>query len=1829
MTSEKKTNKFKTPWGILSGISLILCSFAVVAVVAVKVISYLMIKHSGGDDGLGNSWWITPLIILAVLLFIAFATCLVFYFLSKKKKDVEKPHSTIKRSVLVLVTSYVFTWFIVASVAGGVMNGYKQTINNALNLSGTREEILDSDEEIDSEYFKSSFVKSNNGDVSIVTDPNGYTHQEYDDQALRNATKALAEEVQREGSTLLWNNNYNGLPLGSGNKVSLFSHSSVDWLESGGGSGASQVNGNYTLYNVLTEVGLSINKTLWDYYNGLGSEYVRVGNVEMNEVPWNAVKSAAGGSFGSYGDAAIIVISRNTREASTGGNGGDATKSLADTPTGDYFDFSPEEEQLLNGVLELKENGTFKKVIVLLNTPTGVFMDTLVKNQSKIDACLWVGFTGYQGIKEVADLIVGNSYPTGHLPDTFLYNTSSAPSSVNVEAKLYTNAATAGLISKERQGAYLTYAENIYVGYKYFETRYEDTVYDRYNASSTEGVKNSTGAWKYNQEVAFPFGYGASYTTFEFSDYDVVKNADGDYDVTVTVTNTGDKPGKEVAQIYVQKPYTQYDKDYNIEQSSVNLAGYAKTNELQPGESQTLNITVRDDAFKTYDAYNKKTYIREKTNGDDAYYIALGSDSHDAINNILAAKGKTVANSDGVMDKDGNASFVKKFTFDEDDFSTYSISEQTGLPITNQFDDVDWNIYKNKSENNITYLSRKDWKNTYPKATVELSLTPGMVEDLAYEHDHPADPNDEMPTYGKYTPLTLSDLIGADYNDPRWDELLDYLTIDEQIKLLGNASFGTIALPKIGKTSDIASDGPLGLSRSMTYTPSVKTMSFPSTTLLAASFNDDLAYRFGELMGEDALHSGVTGLYAPGVNTHRSTYGARNWEYHSEDSFLAGIIAKQRVMGSQSKGCYVNLKHFALNDQESYRHGVNIWANEQSIREIYLNAYEYASTEGKATGFMSAFTRFGTKWSGAHKGLCTGVVRNEWGVKGFILSDSAWQSYMGVIDGVMAGNDCILYNVDLAMYDVAKTNATIAKAVRESTHRILYVIANSNAMNGISSNVRIYEVNEWWQILLTNVQTGILVAAIALAIITILTFIFYKPICKENKLNKERKEETTEANVPKEKQTTIKKLRSVFDKHKFKIFLLSSIGLTLIISTITGVAVMKDLFPNYDQTVSLREDIEGQPIIHKLEAEDANIDTTIVGLDTSTGISGIENDGSLTITFDFASDIETKAVLGLSFKKEEESAIVSQMYSFKFNGKTIASRKISATVPAKAEGDESDWIEVDLTRISLRKGLNSIQISKLEECPNYLDIDYAYLYVDANILFDTREKSLYRFDCNDGLDPFIEDHGGSVVDPDYTYYKEGAAGLYRYGGLNGAVMTSTVVVEEDAIAILHTIGDCRPGKTFSFASSGSNPYIASLSINGEENTYTPSTKSYPSLGWNVYSDYEIATIYLPQGENVIQFTIGGDNVNICGLVIASPVNVKLKNQAEDVPPVEPATRQKLEVEDAQIDTDISALGIGYENKTAAETNYPSGSGFIYNVNKAGSATITFHFNSSKATTALFGGCFGRREYERTINDMYNISVNGLPLDYGTITISTMKEGGVKYYDWHEEDISNISLNEGANTITLTKVPDSDKILNLDYIYLDTESEIEVIKSSDVTTYRFDTNMSANKANENNECNPFAAMNDGSHSDTDGNYLCEFVDSGIYRYGACNNAIFAFTLNLDKDDNVTIFLINDCRPAVNSTVGASMFSYIQQPQTNDRANPYIKSSTINGGENGVGIIPSTKSYASQGWNKFMDCELGIYTLKQGNNKITIEIGGDNINVCGVVVTSSANIKLGNH
>ena len=999
-----------------------------------------------------------------------------------------------KRSIWVLIAIYTAFWLAASIVAGFILDGYKNTINSTLNILDYRTETLDTGEKIDSEYYKSAYVKKDANGISLTeTDENGYEHQIYDDAALREASLAKADEVQREGATLLWNTS-NGLPLKSGNKVSLFSHSSVDYVYSGSGSANARTNGAPTMKTALEAAGLSVNPTLWDFYkSGDGSSYQRTDRRKINEVPWSKYSSTVTDSFSQYGDAAIVVLSRRLGEGSVASGGAlDATQTSADTASGDYFDMSSQEIKMLEEVIAAKKNRTFGKVIVLLNTPTALNFTDLMKYREDIDSCMWIGQGGWEGLNEVGRILAGTSVPSGHLPDTFAYSGMSAPAAVNSNYSYYTNANDVGLKNIGWQGTYLVYAENIYVGYKYYETRYEDAVLGQGKATSRPGAVNSSGDWVYGEEVAFPFGYSASYYgDFEYSNFSAERNSDGDYEVSVTVTNNGSRAGQDAVQVYVQKPYTDYDKRYGLEQASVNLAGYAKTGLIEPEDSETVKITVADDAFKTYDDENQKTYIREKTTGDEAYYITAASDAHAAVNNILAAKGKTPANTNGVMDAAGDASLTEKFTFTSDDFETYSVSESTGNPITNRFEDADWNKYENKTEATVTYLTRSDWEGTFPTTTPVLRMNKEMAADVGYDKEYPADPADEMPLYGQAHQFNLIDLKGLEYDHAAWETILNQLTLDEQIDLLAHASHGTPAIAHIAKPKETVEDCPMGVRKPYLTNSDGYTMSFPSNVLLAASYNNRLAREVGELMGEDMLHSGVTGQYGPSANLHRHTYGGRSFEYYSEDGYISGIMAKEQVVGMQSKGAYVNMKHFALNDQEDNRFGLCTFANEQSIREIYLEAFRPAVEDGGCTGMMSAFNRVGMLWSGAHRGLMTDVLRGEWGFEGFVVSDAAWRDFMGVVDGVMGGNDCILgENTKLGAYEAARTNPTIAKAIRESTHRILYTVVNSNAMNGISSNTRIYEVREWWQNLVLGIQIAVGCLTAAALVMTVLSFVF-------------------------------------------------------------------------------------------------------------------------------------------------------------------------------------------------------------------------------------------------------------------------------------------------------------------------------------------------------------------------------------------------------------------------------------------------------------------------------------------------------------------------------------------------------------------------------------------------------------------------------------------------------------------------------------------------------------------------------------------------------------------
>ena len=488
--------------------------------------------------------------------------------------------------------------------------------------------------------------------------------------------------------------------------------------------------------------------------------------------------------------------------------------------------------------------------------------------------------------------------------------------------------------------------------------------------------------WSYTDEVAFPFGYGGSYTTFSYSDYTVEQNGDGDYEVSVTVSNSGDVKGKEVVQVYIQKPYTEYDKQNHIEKSSVELVGFAKTEELEPGAEQTVTITVPAYEFKTYDAYGKGTYIVE----EGEHYLAVGSNSHDALNNILANKGYTV---DDGMDYNGNDELAVKIddvNIAEDEFS---VSPFTQNPVSNRFDDADVNRYEGTKGQEITYLSRSDWNGTYPQPVV-LTCSEQMIEDLQYgPAPEPAEEGVEAPIYGEVTSelgqLTLAMLMDVEYDDPLWEDLLNQLTLDESLTLVtaGSASFAgaeSVAAPG-GKSHD----GPCGI-RDGAILESY--MAFHCNGLLAATWNEPLIEELGNAFGMEIMHIGFTGIYGTGADIHRNAYSGRSWEYYSEDGFLSGKAYAAEVRGLQNRGVITFTKHFALNEQERNRYGGSVWANEQSIREIYLKAFEAGVTEGNANAMMSSFNRIGCTWAGSHKGLLTDVLRGEWGFIGMVETDA-------------------------------------------------------------------------------------------------------------------------------------------------------------------------------------------------------------------------------------------------------------------------------------------------------------------------------------------------------------------------------------------------------------------------------------------------------------------------------------------------------------------------------------------------------------------------------------------------------------------------------------------------------------------------------------------------------------------------------------------------------------------------------------------------------------------------------------------------------------------------
>ena len=843
------------------------------------------------------------------------------------------------------------------------------------------------------------------------------------DYTTTDQEKELCEAIEAEGIVLLKNED-NALPLGESEKnLALLGQNSVDFVYGGGGSGSVDTSLAPDLREALESSGFTVNETLWNFYEtGAGKDYRKSfpnaagdGEFAVNEVPRSAYTDAALSSM-SDSDVAVVSIGRSGSESSD--------LPMQPLPTG-YRYLQVDQNELDTLALACEQ---FDKVILLINSTNplelGFLEDAAYAN---VKAALWVGAVGQEGMYAIGEILNGNVNPSGRLVDTYAYDSLSAPSAQNLGDYNIVNSTV------QNGNKYIVYQEGIYVGYRYYETRYEDYVLQAGNA----------GEYDYAAQVQYPFGYGMSYTTFTWSDFSMTEAEDA-FDISVTVTNDGDVAGKEVVQIYMQSPYTDYDREHGIEKSAVELVGFAKTQPIAPQASETVTIRVDKELMKAYDADGAGTYIVDA--GD--YYFTAAKDAHAAVNNVLAAKQPEAAES-GRMSGAGDAEFVASYTQDALDTESYSVSSATGAAIVNRFDDVDAAAY-----DECIYLTRTDWTGTMPSGPYMGGAWTASAELLAdlewYRADEVIDAEGaEMPAMSSTaTAYTVQQLADADYGDERWEQLVSQLSVTQVTRLVRLGGYSTIQIDSIGLPAKQDKDGPSGFSN--TLVGGVSTMSWPAEVVLASTWNTDLIEDMGEALGDQSIAADVTGWYAPGVNIHRSPYSGRNFEYYSEDGFLSGKIGAAEMRGVRSKGVVAYMKHFALNDQETNRYGGAVFANEQSIREIWLKGFELTVTEGDANAAMASMNRLGARWAGAHRGLMTDVLRGEWGFKGVVVTDQASvpsMFYQDMISGLWAGTDLWL-NTNSSYWSLEEyfENPTVMTNVHRAAKNVIYSVANSNAV---------------------------------------------------------------------------------------------------------------------------------------------------------------------------------------------------------------------------------------------------------------------------------------------------------------------------------------------------------------------------------------------------------------------------------------------------------------------------------------------------------------------------------------------------------------------------------------------------------------------------------------------------------------------------------------------------------------------------------------------------------------------------------------------------------------
>lgn len=848
-------------------------------------------------------------------------------------------------------------------------------------------------------------------------------------EELQTAADDLVEALEGEGAVLLKNNG--ALPLKTPANVTLLGRDAADPVYGGSGSGSVDLDTVIDLKTGLEDAGFSVNPTVYglleDYASykeemtALGSNRVYdhpKGVIAMDnpsdssyyigEMPVAGYTDEAIDSFAAYGSAAIVVIGRG------GGEGGDLTQDMKGWD--DNYEAGQHQLELNKDekdMLALAE-ANFDTVIVLINASTTMELG-LLEDDPEVDAILWIGSPGQTGFRAVGRLLSGDLTPSGKTSDLWASDFTKDPTFVNFGNYAYSNL----------DGTFVQYEEGIYVGYRWYETAAEEGYLD------------------YDEAVVYPFGYGLSYTTF---DWELVRSdlggIEGDITVDVKVTNTGNAAGKDVVELYYSAPWY---ADRGIEKSSVVLGAFAKTSLLAPGESETLTLSFAVEDMASYDYKTERAYVLDE--GD--YVITLRTDSHtpkagcEALSYHLSAR--------------------KVFSGDD-----HRESDLTA--VTNQFNDVSALFTDTATKGKATNLSRTDFAGTFPTAPEAADFVADEATVAAYAaYDVKAnqDPEAEAPVTGASNGLTLIDLRSLDYDDPAWDLLLDQLTVKEMVKLVLNGMYATVAVSSVGKPATVDLDGPAGINSYMT---SLSCTAYPSEVVIASTWNVELVYEMGAMVGNEALNSGVTGWYAPAMNLHRSPFGGRNFEYYSEDPLLSGAIGAACVSGAGDKGVYCTVKHFVANEQETNRvnNGVSSWVNEQALRELYLKPFELTVKNAKqtlryisdgegtmsetvmraCTAIMSSYNRLGATWAGGSSPLLETVLRQEWGFEGMVISDFNLYGYMSPDQSVAAGTDLTLSTE--AMKSMEDTSSpTALQNLRKSCHGILYNVAHSAAMNGI------------------------------------------------------------------------------------------------------------------------------------------------------------------------------------------------------------------------------------------------------------------------------------------------------------------------------------------------------------------------------------------------------------------------------------------------------------------------------------------------------------------------------------------------------------------------------------------------------------------------------------------------------------------------------------------------------------------------------------------------------------------------------------------------------------